>query len=194
MFSRGRAGIRIAALTLDEIRNLTPLPSGYETDRVFELRKKASRDGVAWQLEEARLQRPLTKTYDRGVRAEWLDIYADAGPVDSLRFLAALQHDRVVGLATWTVVEWNSTLWLVDIRVHPEKRGSGVGSTLVNGLKEQCREQELRGIFVETQISNYPAIRFYRRRGFDICGFNDHLYTNDDLAEQDVALFLFLEV
>lgn len=194
MFSRGRTRIRLAGLTLDQIRRLRPMPSGYETDRVFHLSKELSSHGITWQLEEVRLQRPLSKLYDRGIRAEWLESYADAGPSESLRFLGALQEGEVVGLATWTVTEWNATLWLVDIRVRPENRGSGVGSVLVDGLKERCREQELRGIFVETQIRNYPAVRFYRRCGFDIVGFNDHLYGNDDLTQQDVALFLFLEV
>ncbi|MBV9281740.1 MAG: GNAT family N-acetyltransferase, partial [Chloroflexi bacterium] len=49
------------------------------------------------------------------------------------------------------------------------------------------------GIAVETQINNYPAVSFYRKHGFEISGFNDHLYSNDDLARQDVALFLFRE-
>jgi ribosomal protein S18 acetylase RimI-like enzyme len=56
-----------------------------------------------------------------------------------------------------------------------------------------CRTEDLRGIFVETQVQNYPAICFYRHHGFEIAGFNDHLYSTSDLEVGDVALFLFRE-
>jgi ribosomal protein S18 acetylase RimI-like enzyme len=73
-------------------------------------------------------------------------------------------------------------------------RGQGLGSALVDRLATICRQEHLRGIAVETQNRNYGAVRFYLRRGFRITGFDDHLYSDDDLARQDVALFLFLEV
>ncbi len=193
MFSRKRTALSIAPLGLDQVRSLPPLASGYETDRVFQLHRRQTGNGVEWRLEEERLPHPFSKAYDLGVRGEWLDSYADAGPPESLQFLGATRAGEVVGVATWTVIDWNASLWLVDIRVRAESRGSGVGTALVDALADRCRADELRGIFVETQIRNAPAIRFYRRRGFVVSGFNDHLYTNQDLAEQDVALFLFRE-
>jgi ribosomal protein S18 acetylase RimI-like enzyme len=44
---------------------------------------------------------------------------------------------------------------------------------------------------VETQSTNYPALSFYRKHGFRVAGFNDRLYTDDDLEDGEVALFLF---
>jgi GNAT superfamily N-acetyltransferase len=148
---------------------------------------------MQWSLVEERLSRRIAKIYDDGEGAEWLESYADAGPPEALRFLGATRSGRVQGIATWTVTDWNDTLWLVDIRVRAENRGTGVGTALIGGLLDESRRTSLRGIFVETQIRNYPAVCFYRRRGFEISGFNDHLYTNHDLDEGDVALYLFRE-
>lgn len=194
MFSRRSPSIRVAALTLDQVRSLPPMPSGYETDRVYRLEKRARKDAVEWALKGVRLEHPFRKRYDDGVSGEWLESYADAGSPESLRFLGATQDENVLGVATWTVSEWNASVWLVDIRVRADYRGTGVGTALVHALRERCGKEGLRGIFVETQICNYPAMRFYRRCGFEISGFNDHLYTNADLVDQDVAVFLYLEV
>jgi ribosomal protein S18 acetylase RimI-like enzyme len=45
-------------------------------------------------------------------------------------------------------------------------------------------------IVCETQNTNVPAIRFYRALGFTVDGIDVSLYTNDDLARGEVALFL----
>jgi ribosomal protein S18 acetylase RimI-like enzyme len=193
MFSSRRSELSVEPLSLEQVQALPALPSGYETDRVFNLVRERAGSELTWQLREVRLDQPLTKMYDQGEAAEWLDSYADAGPPDALRFLGATHRGQVLGIATWTVSEWNAVLWLVDIRVRPADRGSGVGSALLDALTAQSRSDRLRGISVETQIRNYPAVCFYRKHGFQIAGFNDHLYTNSDLADQDVALFLFKE-
>jgi streptothricin acetyltransferase len=185
---------RVVPLTLDQLRALPPIASGYDTTRVFRLTKRETDAGISWDLTEHENPLPVHKVYDDGESATWLKTYADAGPPESLRFLGAERGSRIEALATWTVTDWNASLWLVDIRVRARCRGQGLGSALIDELVARCREASLRGIFVETQIQNYPAISFYRRHGFTVTGFNDHLYTNQDLVEQDVALFLFKEV
>src|SRR5260370_25866720 len=100
--------------------------------------------------------------------------------------MAARVGGEVRGLVTWQKVAWNDTVWLVDIRTRREDRRSGVGSALLENLKSHTATLHARGISVETQINNYPAIRFYRKHGFELSGFNDHLYTNRDLEKQDV--------
>lgn len=180
-------------LTLRQVRALRPIPSGYTTDRVYRLERSERDSASQWTLRETRPPVPLHKSYDTGDAHDWLRSYADAGPPNELHFLGAARGSEVLGLVTWRAVEWNQTLWLVDIRVRERERRSGIGSALVEALRRQADEERARGIFVETQITNFPAVRFYQSHGFQICGFNDHLYTNQDAETQDVALFLFLE-
>jgi ribosomal protein S18 acetylase RimI-like enzyme len=178
-------------VALDEVRRLPRLPSGYATDCVLRLSRHD--DGLAWNLREVGLATPLVTRYDRGSAEEWLESYLDEGGTDGLAFLVAEESGVAVGLLACRRVEWNRTLWLLDIRVQESRRRGGVGSSLMRELKEYARTIDVRGVLVETQTTNMPAIRFYQRHGFAICGFNDHLYSNDDLQHQEVALYLFWE-
>lgn len=150
-------------------------------------------DGLAWRLREETLPIPFGKRYDDGVVEEWLAGYEDAGPPEELRFAGAYRHGRLVGLLTWKPMAWNGTLWLLDIRVEEAERGTGVGGGLLLDLDRQARTLDARGITVETQINNFPAVAFYRKHGYRIAGFHDHLYSNRDLPLQNVALYLFKE-
>jgi ribosomal protein S18 acetylase RimI-like enzyme len=185
--------ITCSDITVDEARSLPPIVSSFETDRVLRLIAERKSATMQWRLVEERLARPYRKRYDSGRLDDWLEPYLEVTPLESLKFIAARKDGGVAGLLTWQKVGWNNTVWLLDIRARKEVRRSGVGSALVARLKDETLRLRARGIFVETQVNNYPAIRFYRRHAFVISGFNTHLYTNDDLEKQDVALFLFWE-
>ena len=49
-------------------------------------------------------------------------------------------------------------------------------------------ENAARVLWVETQDVNFPAITFYRRVGFEVCGFDSTLYDGKEAGE--VAVFL----
>ena len=180
-------------LTISEARRVARIPSGYENDRVFRLTRKSAATVQRWTLEETALPGTFRKTYDSGDLDEWLRSYLESAPADSLHFEGAFVGREIQGLLTWNLIEWNETVWLIDIRSRPNFRRRGIGTALITELKALSQSLGVRGISVETQISNYPAIQFYRKHGFEICGFNDHLYSNADLARQDVALYLFWE-
>lgn len=180
-------------LSLAEVKRYAKIPSGYVTDRVFRLVSERRDSERLWHLREEVLDHPFSKTYDSGDVDEWLESYS---PDDGRRrfvFLAAPAAGVADGLMTYRPLQWNNTFWLVDIRVRREVRRRGIGSTLLAVLQDRTREEGRRGIAVETQVTNYPAVSFYVRHGFEIAGFHDHLYSNDDLATGDIALFLFWE-
>ena len=53
-------------------------------------------------------------------------------------------------------------------------------------MPNPCRRAS---VWLETQNVNYPAIHFYRRCGFEFCGFDETLYDPTILAQEEVALF-----
>jgi ribosomal protein S18 acetylase RimI-like enzyme len=183
--------VTVGRLSLREVRRAGKLPSGFDTDTVFRLERDSTGDEQTWRLCPEKLPAPYTKVYDDGIVDDWLYSYLDGRPASTFRFVAARAGGKVTGLLTWQQVDWNDTLELVDIRVRDGERRRGVGSALVLWLQRSARSTGCRGISLETQINNYPAICFYRRHGFYITGFNEVLYRNDDLSRQDVALFMF---
>lgn len=185
--------VRCRAIDLSELRRLPAIPSGFETERVYRLLVGREGGQLVWRLREEKLQRPHRKQYDSGNVDEWLSSYADSADLREFAFILAECGGQVAGLLTWRRLAWNETVWLIDIRTCLRYRRSGVGTALVEQLREYAIRERARGILVETQTTNYPAICFYQKNGFELAGFNDHLYSNRDLQEQDVALFLFWE-
>lgn len=188
-----RLDIVCKPLSLRELRRLPPIASGFSTDRVFCLERRGQGTTCWWRLHETELSTPFHKQYDRGSPDEWLASYLDTARLEDLHFVAAWIGQQVVGILTWQYLAWNNTVWLIDVRVTEAARRTGAGSALMNDLRGIARQRRARGITVETQINNYAAICFYLKHGFQIAGFDDHLYTNHDLADQDVAIFLFWE-
>jgi GNAT superfamily N-acetyltransferase len=55
---------------------------------------------------------------------------------------------------------------LDDVSVRDHRRGEGVGTALLEQLKEQLRRESVMRIDVGVHLKNPPALRFYERLGF----------------------------
>ena len=55
---------------------------------------------------------------------------------------------------------------------------------------EKAKAANLRIVTCETQNTNVPAIRFYRKLGFHMEALNLSLYTNEDYPDGEIALFM----
>ena len=60
----------------------------------------------------------------------------------------------------------------------------------MEALAEKGRAIGLRTIVCETQNTNVPAIEFYRKVGFTVEGIDLSYYTNDDVLNGEVAVFM----
>lgn len=183
--------LSIRDVSLAGARELPAIPSGYRTGSIYSLRAAPGPDVTTWSLQRHSLSVPIAVEYDQGRFDDWTETYAYDPGLDRLRFIAAAEGSAAVGLLTWAHAEWNETLWLVDIRVRAASRRTGIGSALLIRLLDHASSTRVRGIHVETQIHNAPAIDFYRSHGFEFSGFNANLYSNSGLEEQDVAAYLF---
>lgn len=97
-------------------------------------------------------------------------------------FLVAEAEDEIRGYLDMTVQAWHRTGWINDMAVLKRYRRHGIGTGLLQAALRWARDHELRAIMLQTQTKNYPAICFYRKHGFTFCGFNDHYYSNQDIA------------
>lgn len=55
---------------------------------------------------------------------------------------------------------------LDDVSVKSDRRGTGVGTALMDQLKEQLRKENIKRIDVAVHVDNPEARRFYERMGF----------------------------
>lgn len=58
---------------------------------------------------------------------------------------------------------------LKSLAVLPGRRGSGVGTALVEAAVANCRDRNGRLLRVATAAADIGNLRFYQRRGFRIC-------------------------
>jgi ribosomal protein S18 acetylase RimI-like enzyme len=55
---------------------------------------------------------------------------------------------------------------LDDVSVKPDRRGHGVGSQMLDQLKQQLRREAVTRIDVAVHLQNPEARRFYEKAGF----------------------------
>ena len=72
-------------------------------------------------------------------------------------------------------------LWVAD-RFHR----MGLGTCLMNLVKEKAKAQGRRAIMLEAQSCNVRAIAFYRSQGFQLIGFDSCCCANNDVARHEV--------
>ncbi len=104
--------------------------------------------------------------------------------------LGAYEDNKLVGVLIAEYRKWNNSLWIAEIVVAENCRGKGIGSTLMDDLIHIANEDQIRVIGLETQSINLPAISFYRKKGFEVDGFDLSMYSNDDIEKKEIALFM----
>jgi ribosomal protein S18 acetylase RimI-like enzyme len=108
--------------------------------------------------------------------------------------LVVEEDGRLIALLDSEVESWRRVLRVWNLLVDQEYRRRGIGTELMQRAEQFGVDRRCRAISVETQATNWPALAFYIKMGFEVCGVDDHYYTNRDLERKEVALFLYREL
>jgi ribosomal protein S18 acetylase RimI-like enzyme len=99
--------------------------------------------------------------------------------------LVAQAAEQVVGFAMGTVIEKARSAWsyghLLWLGVDPAFARCSVGSRLVDRFREIMEADGIKMLMVDTQSDNEPALRFFRRKGFE--NPTDHVYMTLNLQK-----------
>ncbi|MBM4355785.1 MAG: GNAT family N-acetyltransferase [Deltaproteobacteria bacterium] len=102
--------------------------------------------------------------------------------------LVAEVDEVLAGFALGTVIEKNRSSWtygyLVWLGVDPKFQRFGVASRLFRRFHELMLEQGARIIMVDTEMDNVPALRFFRKMGFNNAQEHVFLTMNVDDARR----------
>ena len=154
---------------------LSELDTSFVVERIYKLRVSP----FSFAFDEQSSPSPFTKAYEITLTEEEFR--------NSIVSLGAFQDARLCGLAVVREEKWNRRAVITDFFVDRNFRRRGVGRAMMDLLDRRARDAGLRALWVETQNTNVPAICFYRRVGFEICGFDRTLY---DGGSQEIALYL----
>ena len=86
----------------------------------------------------------------------------------------SIPRPRIVGYTCrWRVTD---EVHLLNVAVHPERRGLGYGRDLVGAVVEEARDAAARVVFLEVRAGNVIARRLYRQLGFRDLGVRRGYY------------------
>jgi len=164
---------------------LTALDTSFTTDHIY----RVISEDLTFRLAEEAVDPPLHKHYN---------LVVDEGYELKLQtmdyLLVAEQDGRIVGMVAADYAYWNRRLVLWHLYVAPEARKHGLATTLLESVIGYARGVKARCVWLETQNTNVPAIRFYQQRGFRFCGLDMRLYDPSGAAAGETALFFALDL
>jgi GNAT superfamily N-acetyltransferase len=169
------------------------VPIAFLVDRILEVSVPGGGLGGIG-LQERSLDSPYVKDYD-AINGEGPTRWPRRFDVANWGLIAAHEGGSRVGgavvafdTATLEMLDGRSDLAVLwDLRVRPELRGRGVGSSLFRGVEEWARDRGCAQLKVETQNSNVPACRCYVRMGCTLGCINRYAY--QELPEEAQLLW-----
>ncbi|MEO4052994.1 GNAT family N-acetyltransferase [Solibacillus sp. CAU 1738] len=151
----------------------------YTSEKYYELHIERKDKGWNFSLIEERFVAPFVKKLEE----EIFEPYKEGS-----EFYLAELNGVESAIMVIQKMEWNNTLLIHDLYVDDRLKKNGIGRSLIEVAKKRATELGVRSITLETQTSNYPAVQFYLKNGFELVGFNTISYTNEDVNNNEVRI------
>ena len=130
-------------------------------------------------VDEGLLDEAVEEWYDAG------DLGDDVTDEDAV-FPVAVADGVVVGFAESYVVGRRERVGEIDwLHVHPDHRGSGIGSALLERLESALRSADVDRIEARVLVDNEAGTEFYEREGYDVVGERDINIGGEMFAERE---------
>ncbi len=158
----------------------------YTTSFYYDIELKGKTDGsFCFCLTKKAFETPVEKQFEGSLFSEWL--------IEPVAY-GAFDGDTLLGVMCISVEDWSSRLRVAEIWVDESFRYQGVGKKLMVKAIDYARSKNLRGLVLETQSCNEPAIRFYQSCGLRFIGLDTTHYSNDDILKREVRLEMGLDM
>jgi GNAT superfamily N-acetyltransferase len=166
----------------DDLALLAGLDASFTTELIY----RVIRDEYGFQLVEERVDPPLHKGYGS---------ILDDDCFEEMAYAAVAEHEgELVGFAAAEYEAWNRRMAVRHLYVASHRRRSGIGTAFLNEMDTAARSAGARCLWLDTSNVNYPAIQFYQRAGFRLCGLDESFYGLEEPARDEVALFFVREL
>ncbi len=171
--------IRPVALPTDRAPILR-LDRAFVTERVYRVARTADSFAILEETVAPPLRKvsPLADDFD--TTAPW-----DAGFV-------AEEAGELLGFGACIHRPWNRRTEIAHLYVAQDARGRGIGRALLTAIEGAAREAGSRCLWLETSNLAHPAIAFYRRVGFALCGLDLSLHDPSGPVAGEIALYFAL--
>jgi len=94
-----------------------------------------------------------------------LDLLHTLAILNNETFLVAVHNEKVVGYVIGTL-RWDIVGHIINIAVHPDFRGRGIGKALMIEVMKELRRKGAKIFRLEVRVSNVVAQKLYESLGF----------------------------
>ncbi len=164
----------------------TPIMMRYTTEEYFDLEIEEGSNAISAKMVKKKFDTPVTHTPEEYDFPDKL--YQDFWEGAQAFGIVSEENGEKKLLACVEICpeEWSNRLMVTELWVADELHRQGVGTRLMNLVKEKAKEQKRRAIMLETQSCNVRAIAFYQKQGFELIGFDTCCYTNCDIDRHEI--------
>lgn len=195
--------LKIIPLPKEEWKG-TPILMRYTTEAYFDVEISEKTDAYHVDLVKKRFDSPVTHypeeyDYPDGLYADHWE-GAEAWGIVSDEIVneenrRSVVCSKVTGRKLLACIEccpeeWSNRLLVTELWVADELHRQGIGTRLMNLIKEKARNDGRRAIMLETQSCNVRAIAFYKSQGFHLMGIDTCCYGNLDVSRHEVRFNL----
>jgi GNAT superfamily N-acetyltransferase len=174
--------IEVRALLVTDLPSMQAIDHDYVSDHVWQMNVQEETGASPTDLQihvnfrQVHLPRSVHVVYPRSAAA----LAEDWKKRDVV--LVALLAGEIVGYISLMLNIAPLTSWATDLAVIRRFRRQGIGSGLVLAGQAWSRQKGSYRMVIEMQPKNYPAICLAQKLGYDLCGYNDRYYPNQDIA------------
>lgn len=183
----------IRPLAEADLPRLDHIDANFESHRFLDVEKRGAGLDIGWQLVERPLEPPFVAT-DYALQPDERPALVERLRAGDGLYLIAEDGSRPLGFLDVEAERWRGAANVWHVFVDRACRRQGLGRELMQRAIDWARGAGLRAVVCETQTNNWAACSFYRSLGFQLCGIDDHFYSNEDVALREVALFWWYEL
>lgn len=156
--------------------DMLELDHSFKSQYAYRMRADMENKNASFRFEPVKLPREAHLSYMRD-KNSLLKTWDDA----SLIYVGVLD-DVLVSYVAIDAKTLPMTARVTNLVVMPEVRQNGIGRTMLAAVEDWTARQGLLRILLEIPMRNYPMVELSRRCGYEICGFMEQYFPNDDPA------------
>jgi len=155
---------------------LLKLEHHFNTNYVWQMERLIEEGQISVSFREVRLPRSVKVEYPRA-----LELSQQIWP-QPFTMLTATIESVPVGYMRLDDHFSAGSAWISDIVVGEKLRRKGIATALLLAAQQWAVQRGLRRVVLAMQSKNHPGIQLANKLGYEFCGFNDHYYSNQDIA------------
>jgi len=164
--------------------------NGYKTSKIFQVQMIQNDASLSFDIVEKQLDEAYIKTWKPA--SDNLSYFQEI--IDQGHSFGVYKSNKLIGFALLSFYAWNNSMWIENIRISEAYHGMGIGQTVIDHIIQYGKNKKARILGLETQSTNYPAIKFYEKCGFDVSGIDFARYPQRTNDLEQVAILMKVDL